>query len=277
MDLTIFQISLLMIFGIFIGIIGSVLGVGGGIFIVPFLLLVFKLPIKSAIAVSLVSIIATSSSVASTNVEKGLANVRLGVFLEIATAAGSIAGSLLMLKIPSDFLQIFFAFMLIPSALSMYIKAKKPSMEEIPLDSDEDFSFSYYDSSLKRKVKYKPKKTKIAFLFSAIAGMLSGLLGIGGGIIVVPVMNIICGIPMKVATSTSNFMLGLTGCVSAIILFKNGYVVENIAVFLIIGVIVGGIIGMKFLSRTKNSTVQIIFSILMMGISIEMIWRTFSR
>lgn len=276
-ELSLIHIIFLIFFGVFVGLIGSVMGIGGGVFIVPFLTLVFNIPIKYAIAVSLVSIIATSSAVASVNVEKGLANVRLGTFLEIPMALGSVVSTFIMMKTNSSVLQLLFGFMILPVAMSMYLKSRKEKRKKITEKkkeetSDDVKSVKYFDHSEGREISYSVKKTKTAFIFSFIGGAMSGLFGLGGGIVQVPVMNMICSVPMKAATATSNFMIGLSACASVLILFKNGYVINEIAVFMVIGVVIGGFTGMKFLSKTKNYVLQTIFSFLLMIVSFKMIW-----
>lgn len=270
-----YHILILIVFGFFVGLIGSVMGIGGGAFIVPFLVIVFNIPIKSAIAVSLLSIIATSSSVASVNVEKGLANVRVGIFFELTMAVGSVTATYLMMGINSSILQILFSFMLLPTALSMYIKSRKPTKDiadTVAFHNDNNSEiYSYYDPSVKRTVFYSVKNKGSGFILSFFGGMMSGLFGLGGGIVQVPVMNMICNIPMKVATATSNFMIGLSASASVLILWSKNYLINDVAFFLIIGVILGGFVGMKFLYRAKNSTIQLIFSILLMITSIRMI------
>jgi len=279
-ELTILNIVLIIVFGIFIGILGSSMGVGGGAFIVPFFVLVFSIPIKYAIAVSLVSIIATSSAVASVNVERGLTNVRLGIFLEMSMAIGSIVSTFVMMKTNSSIIQLLFSFMLLPVALTMFLKAKKTKKTEhkeisLNLNKDNKNLSTFFDPSLGRNVVYAPKKLKTAFFFSFFGGVMSGLFGLGGGIVQVPVMNILCGVPIKAATATSNFMIGLSASASAIILFKNGYILGDIATFLIVGVVIGSIIGMKFLYKAKGSTIQLFFSFLLMFLSLKMIWSVF--
>lgn len=273
MDLKLYEIIYLISFGFLVGIIGSVMGIGGGAFIVPFLIIVFGLNIKKAIAVSLVSIIATSSAVASVNVERGLTNVRLGVLLEVTMTLGSIFATFIMISINPSVLQVLFAFMLLPTALSMYMGSKK--REEDFIISDGGNKYYYYDPSLKKVVSYCVIKEKLAMFFSFFAGMLSGLFGLGGGLIQVPVMNLVCRVPMKVATSTSNFMIGLSSCASALILWKKGYVIPNISFFMILGVLFGSLFGMKILYRAKNSTIQFAFSVLLMITSFKMIYEVF--
>lgn len=275
MELTLTKIIMLIIFGGFIGLLGSVMGIGGGVFIVPFLTLVFNIPIKYAIAVSLVSIIATSTSVASVNVEKELSNIRLATFLEIPMATGSILATFVMLKINPILLQILFGFVLFPVALTMYFKAikeKKSKKIDKYISQGENLSMRYYDHSRGEFVYYSVKRKSLAFFLSFIGGAMSGLFGLGGGIVQVPVMNIVCGIPMKVAAATSNFMIGLSASASVLILFKNGYVIGELSVFMIVGVIIGGFIGMRFLSSTKNYVLQMLYSFLLAIIGMKMIW-----
>jgi uncharacterized membrane protein YfcA len=274
LELTISHIFLIIIFGVFIGIISSSMGIGGGAFIVPFFVLVFNIPIKYAIAVSLISIIATSSAVASVNVEKGLTNVRLGIFLEMSMAIGSIVSTFIMMKANSSIIQLLFSFMLLPVALTMFLKAKKSKKTEhkegITLNNDVKNLSTFFDPSLGRNVSYVPKKLKVAFFFSFFGGVMSGLFGLGGGIVQVPVMNILCGVPIKAATATSNFMIGLSACASAIILYKNNYVIGDLALFLVVGVVIGSMIGMKILYRAKGSTITMFFSFLLMFLSLKM-------
>jgi uncharacterized membrane protein YfcA len=279
LELTIYHIFLIIIFGVFIGIIGSSMGIGGGAFIVPFFVLIFNIPIKYAIAVSLISIIATSSAVASVNVEKGLTNVRLGIFLEMSMAIGSIVSTFVMMKANSSILQLLFSFMLLPVALTMFLKAKKSKKtqhkESITSNNDDKNISTFFDPSLGRNVSYVPKKLKAAFFFSFFGGVMSGLFGLGGGIVQVPVMNILCGVPIKAATATSNFMIGLSACASAIILYKNNYVIGDLASFLVVGVVIGSMIGMKILYRAKGSTITMFFSFLLMFLSLKMMWDIF--
>ncbi len=265
--LTLNSILLLFLLGIFVGIIGSVLGIGGGIFVVPFLIFFLKVPIKYAIAVSLVSIVAVSSSVAMVNIEKRLTNIRLGLTLEMTMALGSIFGSLIMLRLSSNQLQLYFGIILFAIALQMLLKSFKKNRTHFQNYG----SFFYFDPLLQKNVYYDVKKTPIAMIFSFFGGTLSGLFGLGGGIIQVPIMNLICGVPIKVATSTSNFMIGLSASISAIILYRNGYVIENITVILIFGIILGSYLGIKFLYKAKNEFIQFFFAIFTFFVSIKTI------
>ena len=272
-EIKFYEVIYLILFGFFVGVIGSVLGIGGGAFIVPFLVMIFKLPLKYAIASSLVSIIATSTAVASVNLERGLVNVRLGVMLELTMALGSIFATYMMIWMKPSILQILFAFMLLPTSLSMYLRSREKDKEEYYLGGER--IYSYYDPSVRKHIKYSISSKGKASIFSFFAGMLSGLFGLGGGLIQVPVMNIVCKVPMKVATATSNFMIGLSSSASALILWKKGYVIESIVISLIIGVLVGSVFGMRVLYRARNSTLQVLFSMLLMIVSFKMIYEVF--
>lgn len=265
----------LIFFGAMVGILGSVMGVGGGVFIVPLLVLVFNLPIQNAIAVSLISIIATSSSVASVNVEKGLANVRLGIMLETTMAAGSIVGALLMSALPARTVSLFFSIFLFPVAISMYLKSTRPAREETILFSGkETMGGSFFDPAAGKNISYKAQKTSLAMVFSFFAGALSGLLGLGGGIIQVPVMNILCSVPIKAAAATSNFMIGVSAAASALIFYKKGYVIPEITVYVCAGTLLGSILGMKMLYRSKSEKIQALFSILIFIVGVRMLFKS---
>jgi len=275
--ITLSSIIILIFFGFFVGVIGSVMGVGGGVFIVPLLVLSFHLPMQNAIAISLISIIATSSAVASVNVEKGLANVRLGIYLEMAMAIGSIFGALLTSILPGKLLQFLFSIFLFPVAISMYLKAKKVKKEENIQHTIEKniFGGSFFDPNKNSHMTYSAKRIPLATFFSFFAGGLSGLLGLGGGIVQVPVMNLICGVPIKAAAATSNFMIGVSAAASSIIFFKKGYIVPLLTVPLVFGVLIGSFIGINTLYRAKSEKIQMFFSILIMIVGIRMLIKSF--
>lgn len=212
------------------GLFGSLVGVGGGIIVVPVLTLVLDVPIHYAIGASIVSVIATSSGAASSYVRKGMANLRVAMFLEVATAAGAIAGALLAGLAPEKVLYIAFGTVLVYTALSMIRKRKAnrvPAPD--PLADRLRLHGSYYDEAEKQEIHYRVGRTKLGFGVSGIAGLMSGLLGIGGGAIKVPAMNLAMGIPLKVCTATSNFMIGVTAAASATVYFLRGDVLPFVA------------------------------------------------
>ncbi len=265
----------LVVFGAFIGLLGSVMGVGGGVFIVPLLVLVFNIPIQNAIAVSLISIIATSSAVASVNVEKGLANVRLGIVMELTMAAGSIAGALLMSHLPTKIVSLAFSIFLFPVSASMYLKSrKKIVVSNFKQERTSPIGGTFFDPASGQNISYKAERMPLAILFSFFAGALSGLLGLGGGVVQVPVMNILCKIPIKAAAATSNFMIGVSAAASALIFYKKGYVISDISFYVSLGTLFGSFLGMKFLYKAKSEKIQTLFSVLIFIVAIRMIFKS---
>lgn len=270
-DISFFQAFFLLTFGFFVGIVGSVMGVGGGVFIVPLLVLIFKLPIQNAIAISLVSIVAVSSAVASINVEKGLANIRLGTVMETTMALGSIFGSLVMSRLPSKTVSLFFSIFLFPTALSMYLKAARKSLKMNMQEKKNGLGGQFYDASSGRLISYQAQKLPQAMFFSFFGGGLSGMLGLGGGIVQVPVMNILCKVPIKAAAATSNFMIGVSAAASAIVFYRKGYIIPILTFYICLGVLLGSFLGMKVLNNAKSEKIQMLFSLLIFMVAIKML------
>ncbi|MBI5882627.1 MAG: sulfite exporter TauE/SafE family protein [Elusimicrobia bacterium] len=275
--------GLLAVFGFLIGILGSVMGVGGGVFIVPLLVLWLKVPVHQAIAVSLVAIIATSSAVASVNVERGLANMRLGVVLEMTTALGSIAGALVSNMLPDRVVQVLFSLVLFPVAVMMFLKGLRSGRSALqghgpapPARPAGPFDAEFFDPSSSSRTSYAVRRIVPASLLSLLGGSLSGLLGLGGGIIQVPVMNLMCGVPIKAATATSNFLMGVSAAASVLIFFKRGLVVHELAAVIVFGVLLGSFVGMRVLYKAKPEKIQMGFSVLVILVAVRMLagaWR----
>jgi len=246
-----------------IGILGSVLGIGGGVFSVPLLVLYFNVPIHAAIT--------ASSAVASVNVERGLANMRLGVFLELSTAAGSVIGAFAATYLPAVILQKIFAVILVPIAFLMWFGKENPADPEdiIPRDCG-DLGSTFFDPAEKNHIHYTVKRPYPAFFISALAGSLSGLLGLGGGIIHVPTMNLLCSVPVKAAAATSNFMIGVSATASAVIFLKHGHLDTELTPYLIIGVLSGSFAGIRILHKTKSRNIKYFFALLMFLVAVKM-------
>ncbi len=276
-ELTPFNFIIIAGFGFCIGIMGSVLGIGGGAFMVPFFVLCFKIPIHNAIAISLVAIVALSSSVASINVEKGIANMRLGIILEMLMVAGSITGALILFELDERVARAIFGCILFPVSFLMLLKTRKVSAkkdEELicpPEKFERALSGGFYDSSISKNIKYSVKNILPASLISFFGGSLAGLFGIGGGIVQVPLMNLVCGLPMKAAAATSNFMIGVSACASAFIFFRRGLVINEIAGAIVIGVVFGALTGIRVLHKSKSNKIQAVFAILLFMIGIKML------
>jgi uncharacterized membrane protein YfcA len=283
MYLTTHNLSWLLLTGSAIGVLGAILGIGGGIFLVPALVLIFHIPVHHTIATSIVSTIATSSAVASTKVEKGLANMRLGMTLEIATVLGAMTGALTAGWLSeATLLRIFAGVLLVIAALlgwksSKGEKAAIPNSQYTILDDPPDdlglLGASFYDPAEEKQISYRVRKVPLGFLASLVAGNLSGLLGVGGGFIKVPVIHLICGVPMKAATATSNFMIGVTAVASAFIYFGRGEVRPALTSAVVLGVLLGSFIGSAINQQIPGRLVQAIFAVFLLPVA----WQMFVR
>ncbi len=287
----------LILTGLGAGFLGSIVGIGGGIMIVPILSLLLKIPIQNAIGTSLVAVMATSISASRLFFKKDLTNLRIGLFLEIFTTAGAITGSILISYIKSNILFGLFGLLTLVSAYFSYrknisskintaLKNEKEGLsaqqnkeidnnKNIQNTSEED-SYVYYDTASKQTITYKVKNYPIGFSTSFVAGIMSGLLGIGGGFIKVPTMNLLMNIPMKVATATSNFMIGITAVASSVIYLTKGFIIPDITAAVVIGVLIGGTAGSFTAYRIKNKYIVIILIIIFIIFGINMILKSFN-
>jgi uncharacterized membrane protein YfcA len=263
-----------------VGVLGAILGIGGGVFLVPALVLIFRIPVHHAVATSIVSVIATSSAATSTNVEKGLPNMRLGMALEVATVLGAMSGALTAGWLSEAILLRIFAVVLLVVAVLLGWKSGKgeraailSSQHTILDDQPDDLGLlgaSFYDLAEGRQISYRVWKVPLGFLVSLFAGNLSGLLGVGGGFIKVPVIHLVCGVPMKAATATSNFMIGVTAAASAFIYFGRGEVRPALTTAIVLGVLVGSFIGAVISQRLPGRLVQAIFAVFLLPVAWQM-------
>lgn len=256
------------------GILGSLVGLGGGVLIVPLLTLVFGLPIYFAIGASIISVIATSSGAAAAYVRDHLTNLRVGMFLEIATTTGAICGAFLAGFLAPGFLAVVFGIILIISAAPLVFRIG----EELPKGVKNDrwanwlrLSSSYPDQHLWREVSYQVTRTPLGMAMMYVAGLISGLLGIGSGTFKVLAMDTVMRLPMKVSTTTSNFMIGVTAAASAGIYFSRGDIPPLVAAPVALGVLIGALVGARLLMHLSNKTLRLIFLPVIAAAAIEMI------
>jgi uncharacterized membrane protein YfcA len=283
MYLTIHNLFWLLLTGSAVGILGAILGIGGGVFLVPALVLIFHIPVHHAIATSIVSVIATSSAVASANVEEGLANMRLGMTLEVATVLGAMSGALTAGWLSEATLLRIFALVLLVVAILLGWKSRKGERaatldpRSTTLNDQQDdlglLGASFYDSAEGRQISYRVCRAPLGFLVSLVAGNLSGLLGVGGGFIKVPVIHLVCNVPMKAAAATSNFMIGVTAVASAFIYFGRGQVRPALTATVILGILVGSFIGSIVSQQLPGRLVQAIFAVFLIPVA----WQMFMR
>lgn len=271
--MTIFVFTGIILIGAFAaGLLGSLTGLGGGVVIIPMLTLGFGVDIRYAIGSSLVAVIATSSGSAVAYVKEGFSNIRLGMFLEVATTSGAILGAFLAIYAPTNLIAIVFGLILIFSAASGYIKKNPPSLAtaESPLAAKLRLSSTYPDGN--QLVPYKVHRVYGGFGMMALAGLLSGLLGVGSGALKVVAMDNIMRIPFKVSTTTSNFMIGVTAAASAGIYLYRGYIDPGISMPVVLGVLMGAFTGSRILASAKPTWLRVVFSVVVVILAIEMIY-----
>ena len=269
---------ILLIFGgaILAGVLGALVGLGGGTLIVPLLTLAFGLPIQYAIGVSIVAVIATSSGAAAAYVRDHLTNMRIALFLEIGTTIGAITGAFLAGYLAPGLLFVIFGIVLILSAVPLVLKLG----EELPRDIHNDrwanwlrLSSSYPDKHLEKEVSYQMTRTPLGLAMMYVAGVISGLLGIGSGSLKVLAMDTIMRLPMKVSTTTSNFMIGVTAAASAGIYFARGDIPPLVAAPVALGILAGAFVGARLLVHLSNRTLRLIFLPVLVVIAAQMVLR----
>jgi uncharacterized protein len=264
----------LLLFGtsVLAGLLGALTGLGGGVVIVPALALLFKVDIRYAIGASLVSVIATSSGAAVAYVREGLSNIRIGMFLEVATTAGALLGAYLTAKVSSHWIAIVFGVVLLYSAYASFknkpedISPSKPNALATKLKLN-----GSYAGPIERE-EYCAQNVPLGFGIMFGAGTLSGLLGIGSGAVKVLAMDHAMKLPFKVSTTTSNFMIGVTAAASAGVYLFRGYIDPGIAMPVMLGVLVGSLIGARVLVRSRVTSLKVLFSFVVVSLGIEMIY-----
>lgn len=254
------------------GFLGSLTGLGGGVVLVPLLTILFHVDIRYAIGASLVSVIATSSGAAAAYVKEGFSNIRIGMFLEIATTIGALAGAFLATKVPTAAIAVIFGVVLMYSA---YISARahprnSTAMVPDPLATRLKLNGSFPEAGVQRR--YFVYRVPLGFSLMFGAGALSGLLGIGSGAVKVLAMDHAMKIPFKVSTTTSNFMIGVTAAASAGVYLRRGYIDPGLAMPVMLGVLAGSLIGAEVLVKTKTKLLRIVFSVIIFALAVEMIY-----
>lgn len=258
------------------GFLGALLGLGGGLIIVPVLTLLLGVDIRLAIGASIVSVIATSSGASAAYVRDRLANMRVAMFLELGTAAGAITGAVLAGIIQPRFLFILFGLIVGYSAFAM-LRGRRRGVTEIdvvgPWARVLDLKSSYFDHAAGTEIVYQPKRARIGLALMYVAGVISGLLGIGSGALKVPAMDLAMELPIKVSTATSNFMIGVTAAASAGVYFSRGQIDPFIAGPVAIGVIGGAFIGSHTLGRISSRLVRFIFVLVLTVVAVQMLFK----
>jgi uncharacterized protein len=272
--------ALLVAIGATTGIAGAVLGTGGGVFLIPLLVLAFGVPMHYAVGASILAVIATSTAVASVNVERGTANMRLGMTLEIGTSLGAISGGLAAGWLSAPVLETLFAVALLPTAVLMWrgrgesgSQSSGTSHSSGSDDSPGLLGARYTDPQLGRDVVYRVHRLWAGLTVSFVAGIMSGLLGIGGGVFKVPALDLFCKVPIKAAAATSNFMIGVTAAASAFLYFGRGEVRPMLTAAVVLGVLVGSAVGSYVNRFVAGRAVERTFAVLLIAVAAEMFVR----
>ncbi len=266
--------------GIFAGIMGSILGIGGGMIVTPIVTLAMGLDIKYAIAASIIAVIATSSGSTIAFLKDDVLNLRVAMFLEIATTIGAIIGALLTGAFEPMILYILFGSLLVFSSWNMYRKMRSGQevLQQVHADKwAEKFNLnsSYYDKNTKQQVDYQVENVPGGFLIMLGAGLASGMLGIGSGAFKVMAMDGAMKMPLKPSSATSNLMMGVTAAASATVYFFNGSIRPDLAVPLALGILGGSTIGTRIMQILPSKLIRLIFIPILLYLGLQMILKGF--
>lgn len=259
------------------GMVGAMTGLGGGVLLVPLLTLGLGVDIRYAIGASLVCVIATSSGAAAAFVKEGFTNIRVGMFLEIATTVGALLGTVLAIYISSSALAVIFGIVLLyTAAQSMRHRVEHIAVTEPgTLGARLRFASTYPHDG--EQVSYGVQHVPAGFAMMFVAGILSALLGIGSGVVKVLAMDRAMHLPYKVSTTTSNFMIGVTAAASAGVYLHRGYIDPVLVMPVVLGVLAGATIGARLLARVHVKPLRTLFTIIMVALAIEMLYQGLTR
>ena len=255
------------------GSLGALLGLGGGVFLVPLLNLVFGFPFTVAAAISLTTVIATSSTVSAGRAGQQLINMKLGMLLEVATAAGSFLGGITAQLVAQSLLQKLFGFVAGGVAVVMLTRLQRRNVILDPTVDPGILGGRFYEAESRGVVTYRVKRLPLAIVASFLAGNVSSLLGIGGGIIKVPILNAWCGIPLRAAAATSAFMIGVTATAGAVIYYGRGQLEPALAAAAVLGVQVGSWGGMRFGASASAKWLKVLMAAVLFIVAAMMFMR----
>jgi uncharacterized membrane protein YfcA len=267
--------------GLVAGVLGAMLGIGGGVILVPVLILGFQIPIHEAVAASLVAVVATSTAAGSVYVGEGLTNMRLAMTLEIATTSGAIAGGLTAAILPERDLLLIFATLLIVTAALLGFGGEAGEREppaprgQASLGYEEPGALAgaFRSPRTGELVRYRARRLPVGLAVSFLAGNVSGLLGVGGGFLKVPAMRLGMEVPTRVAAATSNFMIGVTAAASAVIYLGRGFLVPLLAAPVALGVVAGALAGTRLSARVSGLALARVLAVLLLAVAVQMVLR----
>ncbi|MBM5805434.1 MAG: sulfite exporter TauE/SafE family protein [Candidatus Verstraetearchaeota archaeon] len=263
-------ITAILAFGAFAGLIGVMLGLGGGVFMIIFFILALNIPAHQAVALSLLAVIASSSMGGSVYVRDKMTNVKLAMVLETCTVTGAVLGVFLALAMPASYVQFILGVVLFYTSFMM-LRGRRAVETPVVIKDRLTVSGEFYDDNRRQTVKYSAIRMKIGLFFSLIAGAISGIIGIGGGVIMVPIMNLLMKIPMKASAATSNFMVGVTAAASAFLYLNRGFVDLYMAVPSVLGIMIGAYIGTRLMVRAESAILRRMLSVVLVFFGIVLL------
>ena len=256
------------------GSLGAMLGIGGGVFLIPLLNVGLGLPLKAASGISLMTVIATSNVVAASTASRRVVNMRLGMLLQVAAVAGGLSGALVVERLEVRTLYIIFASV---TAVIAVVMLSRLDRRNVILDSSVDpgtLGGKFYEDESERDVVYRVKRLPTALGVSAAGGVISGLLGIGGGILQVPALNAWCGVPMRAAAATTASMIGITALGSAPIYYARGHVIAPLAAAAVLGVLAGSRLGMWYSGRARAKGLKLMMALVLAAVAVIYFYRS---
>jgi uncharacterized protein len=272
-DISLALALILFVSGAAAGVVGALLGLGGGVFLVPLLVLVLHVPMREAVGISLTTVIATSSVVSSARAGRSLINLRLGMLLEVATTAGGLTGGVVAALLSTVVLQRLFGVVAILSGLSMLGRLGRRNVILDPAMDPGRLGGRFYEDESGTEVTYRAKRVPLAMAVSFVAGSVSSLLGVGGGILKVPVLNTWCGVPLRAAAATSAFMIGVTATSGAVIYYGRGEIVPWMAAAAVLGVLGGSRAGFALGARARAKWLKLFLAAILIGVALLMFVR----
>jgi uncharacterized membrane protein YfcA len=265
------QAILLAVVGFVGGAFGSMVGLGGGVFIVPAMALFLGVPIHQAIGASFLAVVATSTTAAVAYLREDLTNVRLGMTLETMTVAGALAGGLAGAVLSRQTLSAVFGSVMVGVSVYLFVRSRTGDVAGDVTEAPGILGASFQDRRLGRTVSYRVRRLPVGMAASLVAGVVSGLLGVGGGFLKVPVMVLAMRIPVRAAVSTSSFMIGVTACTGALVYMARGMVDPVTTVPVVFGVVAGAYLGPRLAQRVKSTMLSVMLAVVLFALAVQMI------
>ena len=261
-------IAVVMGAGAVAGCFGALLGIGGGVFLVPFLQFVVGLPFNVASGVGLMTVIATSSVVSAGSAARKLVNLRLGMLMQVPASASALIAALLVVRFPERALFVMFSVVLAAITVLMLSRLERRNVILDPSIQPGTLGGRFYEEESGRDVVYRVKRLPVGLVVSTVAGFVSGSLGIGGGILQVPALNSWCGVPLRAAAATSGVMIGVTALSSAPVYYARGDMSDPLAAAAVMGVLAGSRVGFWFGARARAKWLKLLMAAVLAFVSI---------